>query len=443
MRLFAAYLVALLAVAGCSGIPENDHLRMGGAARPEYAPPEGMTLAAKAARFDALLDRFISPVGQIVYTQPVTTTAFAWRNQSDQAIWTGTMLAAESMRYAATHDARALERVRTLARGLHALTEVTGVRGLYARSLWKTGEAKVPRKEPGRPGQGRLADYSWRGDVSKDQISGIVCGLGVAWALVDDPEVRAIVRADAAALADHLIEHDLVIYDSGGEPTTFGDMKGHVFGVPVGLHALIALAAYKVADEATGEAKYREAYDGLVRAGYPEAIYWTKFQFLGKTNHNNDNMQFLTTLPLLLLEARPAIREEIGRGLERTVEYVRHEGNAWFNYVAMMGLGYDRQLAEDAFLTMHLFPLDKRQLEVDVRQDPRFEHAIVAARGGRERCPWPLPINYRAQTAFAWRDDPYELLSGEGAAGDEISAPVDYLLAYWVGRYAGFISASE
>jgi hypothetical protein len=437
-------LCPLLAL-GCAGIPDRDYyLRVGGAARPEYAPPLGVPLAEKAARFEALAARFISPIGQLVYTQPVSAAGFVWRRQADQAIWSGAYLAAESLRYAVTRDPAVLERVRRLARGVHALTEVTGVRGLYARSLWPTGAVAVPAGAAVHPGAGRFRGYTWRGDVSKDQLSGIVCGLSMAWLLVDDAEIREIARRDSAALVDHLLAHDMRIVDVDGEPTTFGDLAGRIWGIPIGVNALIALTAFKLAALSNPERPhYGDAYAALISAQYPDYAYWSKFQLFGKTNHNNDNMQYLATLPLLYLEGEPETRAKVVAALERTFFYVKHEGNAWFNYVSMCGFGYDRAAAADARLTMQLFPLDKRPLPVDLRGDPRFEESCFRARGGRPKAIGALPINYREMTVFAWRDDPYALVSGEGAKGDELAAPVDYLLAYWLGRYAGFIGPAE
>jgi hypothetical protein len=436
-------LAAALGAAGCFGIPEKDHLRIGGAARPEYAPPAGVSLAAKAARFEALADRFVSPLGTLVYVQPATATAFAWRRQSDQAIWTGALLAAESLRYAATREEAALARVRHLLAGTHALTEVTGVRGLYARSLWPAGSIPPSGAEDDHAGAGPLQGYLFRGDVSKDQMSGLICGLALAWFLVDDAEVRDRAGRDAAAFARRLVADDLVIKDVDGEPTTYGDLRGRIFGVPIGLNALITLAAVKLGAQASGDADLARAYQDLLARGYADHAYWTKFQLFGKTNHNNDNMQYLATLPLLFLESDPAVRAKVAAGLERTWVYVRHEGNAWFNEVTMVGLGYDAQAAADARLTLALFPLEKRSFAVDVTGDPRFTRSVFDARGGLPRSPLPLPVNYREETVFAWRDDPYALVSGAGARGDETSAPVDYLLAYWLARYAGFLGAED
>jgi hypothetical protein len=274
-------------------------------------------------------------------------------------------------------------------------------------------------------------------------MSGVVCGLAMAWLLVDDADVRAIAARRTAAFARHLRQHGMVIHDVDGEPTTYGDLNARIWGVPIGLNAVIALASFKAAAVCANDDAFADAYRDLLENDYADIAYWAKFQLFGKTNHNNDDMQFLATLPLLFLEGDAALRAKYVRGVERTWAYVSREGNAWFNYAAMLAFGYDRQAAADARLQLENFPIDKRSFEVDLREDPRFEHAFFTTRKGELQSPYPLPVNYREQTVFAWRDDPYALRSGERARGDEIAAPVDYLLAYWLGRYVGFLDARD
>ncbi len=444
LRLVAAGVASLAALlcAAC-GIADRSYLRVGGTARSEYAPPENVRLAEKAARFEDGLESFLSPDGLLAYQQR-TGQPFRYRLSADAAIWTGSLLGAECLRHAVTGEAAALDRVRRLVAGLHKLHEITGVPGLFARS-YAPGAPEERDGDQVHAGGGALAGFKWKGDVSKDQVAGLVFGYGVASLHIEDVAVRRTVAADAAALADHLIRNDLRLVDVDGETTTHGNLRGRIACVPIGLNALIALAAFKVAHHASGgEERFARAYDDLIDRGYHEIAYWAKFQVLGKTNQNNDNMQFLALYPLLRLETDPAIRRAYIRSAERTWRYIRFEGNAFFNFVTALALGPALEGAQDdALLTLRLFPLDKRSFEVDLREDPRFERTFFKNRKGRVKAVAPLPINYRTQTAWAWRDDPYALISGEGREGEEVYPGADYLLAYWLGRYHGFVAPSD
>ncbi len=451
-RLALRLLLVLGCASGCAGIPDHDYLRVGGAARPEYAaPPPDLSLAEKAVRFERHLDRFISPEGTLIYRRtslepgkpapPLDYGTFA-----DTAIWTGALLGAESLRYAVTRDPAALARVRALVGGLERLHDVTGVRGLFARTIVRR-EAPDPRESTDgawRAGTGEFAGYRWRGDVSKDQYSGVIFGLGLSALLVDDAEVRARAARLSAAIADHLVANEERIVDVGGETTTYGDLRGRIAGVPIGLNALIVLAAYKVAAHTNrDERRHAEAYAAAVARGYADIAYWAKFQVLGITNPNNDNMQMLVTVPLLALERDPSLRRAYERSIERTLRHVRREGNAFFNLVGLQALGYDRDLHEDALLTLRLFPLERRIFAVDATGDARFATTLLDNRKGVEKADGALPVNYRPASAWAWRDDPYALRHAGGAVGEVESPAADFILAYWLGRWLGYVRARD
>src|SRR6185503_8939395 len=154
-RAFLAAL-ALLPSSGC-GIPEGNYLRIGGAARSEYAPSP-LSLKEKAARFEELFREHLSPEGLNVYILTGDLTAdraMETVTLSDGAIWTGVALGTQCLRFAVTGEEEARREVRLMAKGLHALHQVTGIRGHFARMI---ARRTIPdSREGGKwyPGAGR------------------------------------------------------------------------------------------------------------------------------------------------------------------------------------------------------------------------------------------------------------------------------------------------
>jgi hypothetical protein len=442
--LVPALLIFLSFLDGC-GIPEGSYLRIGGAARPEYLPSP-LPLAEKARRFEEGLARHISPEGVNIYILGHGQTAERAVEEvalSDCAIWTGALLGAECFRLAATGDPEAREKVRRLTRGLHLLGQVTGVPGYFARCLARRTSAGPTEGGVWHAGTGEWASYRWKGDTSKDQYSGLVFGLSLAATLAGDPEVRQMAATDAAALADFLLRNHLEIVELDGKRTSFGDLRSHFLCIPLGVNALIALSAMKSAAAATGEPRFREAYADLVRRRYPQAGVWAKFQFFGRSNGNNDVMAMLSLFNLLRLEEDPSIREWYLKSCRRFRDYLRYDGNSLFNYIMAWGLRGEPGLLADARLTLELFPLEKRAFETDVSGRSDLERAFFKGWGGKPQALYPLPVNYRSQTTWVWRDNPRQLRSHPGADGSEESSPTDFLTAYWMGRYLGYLSERD
>jgi hypothetical protein len=273
--------------------------------------------------------------------------------------------------------------------------------------------------------------YFWLSDVSKDQYSGYVHGLGVTLAVVSDPEIRSRIAPLAAAIADHLIDNDLQIKDWDGERTTYGDLRGRTAGIfPNGINALICLAIAKVAAVSTGEQKYFDFYGRLVRDGYPRITRWTYLSSLGSGKRVNANMAYLALYPLLLLERDEGILRELRNGARRTWSRVSEDHNAFFSFVHAAAVGDGEEGRTRGREAIFEFP-DSKVVLVLVTRTPEPKSTGAA------------PLYERPRTASLWVDDPRRLAGQLIDMGNVEFAGIDYLIAYWMGRYHGFIQPEE
>jgi hypothetical protein len=440
-----------------------------------YQTPEGITrwqdpsppqlsLREKAAAYQERIEtKHLTPAGLVKYSIKTGQDDISCGDLSDGPFHTGIYLGSQALRYATTREPEAKRQVLLALNGLRLLMEVTGKRGLLARYFSRApavAPAASPGDPPGPPSETRRLSLAhpelvWRGDVSKDQYAGFIDGLGLSLALVDDPQVRTSVAELASAAADHLMENGMKIIDADGRRTTHGNLAGKLLVVPIGVNALISLAIAKVAAESTGDKKYRAFYDDLRERGYPSITYWAHFTVLGVGNRVNDNMAYLALYPLLLLEKSPAILKELRRGERRTWKAVREDRNAFFAFVHAAGVGDlpeelaagqapDRDGRARGREALFEFPDDKVAWPVDLtRPGFHFPRAFLNTRKCEPRTTRGVPLYLRPRSSSFWASDPFRLTGDLGRHGNEESAGADYLLAYWIGRYNGFIEADE
>jgi len=404
-------------------------------------------LVEKAMQLETLIQkRHLTPEGLLAYgislaspeSEEITEMAF-----SDMAIWSGCYAAAQAFRYAVTKDPIVKEQIRKLVEGLHLLQDVTGQRGLLARGVKQWNDQSPEMGREWHRGTGSLSRFQWLGDVSVDQVDGVIFGYAVAYDLVDDESLRQSIMAHVAAIADHIMDHGMTIQDVDGERTKHGDLTAGLFSEP--LNALIALAVVKAAYHMTKDEKYQQQYLDLVhRQGYHKRVvrardpWWEVFTGV---NHSDNNLAFLAYYTLLQYENDPVLLSYYLKSLNRAWGVVRNEGNPLFTFVyhaLSPAQNRHEQALAQAVETLRLFPVDRRNRKVVNSIEPDVCLSLRRDRFGRKQACQPVPMNRRPADVFEWKENPYRL-DGGGEGNLEFSG-VDYLLPYWMGRYHGYIS---
>jgi hypothetical protein len=365
----------------------------------------------------------------------VRPTAYA-----DMAIWTGVYLGAEALRSAVTSDPEAARRVARVVDGLAFLQEITQTPGLLARAVQPVDHPPDPLPD-WRAGMERYRDYRWLGNVSVDQVLGVVFGYGLAFDLAADQERRGRIARRVSEIADHLHDHGMTIVDATGRRVKHGDLSPGFFSE--NLNALIALAIVKTAAHVSPDGPYQARYHDLIqRHGYDRRSaaardrWWER---LTGVNHSDNNLAMLAYDVLMRYEADERLRARYRTGLARTWRVTSREGNALFTYIAASGgvpVGADA--LADAQRALLDLPIDPR--DVAVVNSTRADICIATRRdrtGDPQACA-PLPIGERPAGPFEWNENPYRL--DRPGVGRQAYTGLGYLLAYWVGRHRGFLS---
>lgn len=442
------------------------------------------TLAAKTAFLDARVREKLLDDGLIrTVREDGDGNVLSREHRPSTGLWTAMYLASQSYRWAATRDPEALENARTAAEGLHHLTAVTGVPGLYGRAYQRPGFAYtydaagrkhwVASTVPGYEG------WYFNDDVSKDTMDGILFGYGAALDLLEDPAIRARITADVLAFARHLVENGLQIVDHTGLVTEHGRVYYSALDDAAGFNALLALSWLRIAVDAFEAlpAAARAAWDGpdlrhfyddcLLRLGdhadcpeidiadmgsYLDVTATMLNMYVGscKTSYDNIDMVFHAIHPLLRRERRPEVRQRlmdllhvgiwepdrpVAPPLYRSTHslYTFLYGElAWPDAAPTFETAWD-----DAVCTLHRMPQDRhdpggRDLDVE---------AVCTNRMGRPNAADVIPLEDRDYDNYLWRLDPYEITTFREPVPGQVHSPEDYLLAYWVGRHAGFLTA--
>ncbi|MBB1076132.1 hypothetical protein HUU62_17130 [Rhodoferax sp. 4810] len=423
--------------------------------------------------------------------------------ERDAAIWTGAYLAAESFRYLATGAPDALIQVNETARVLHRWWTLPGDPGYLARyaapsssppeikAALSDNDSEVVHKT--------LQDgifWDWRGNVSRDQYQGVLLGMALAYEATNDLAVRELIRADIVTFAEQLMRHESrqvnlvidgethvinlelenVVYSTiampSGIPTLTIDTRsgdGDVNGAGIlvfwpnpseylrqlpdlgwmpdillATQALQLGAAFSLALHVTNDvpeyAARRSAinnyYTAHVDTWLDIAKRWSDTSPCGDAYHGL-NISFTPAFIWLRTET-DATRHHYLRDkvlIERLWPAVQSDNNVWFAFI------YASQAPEvsenNNVVTNHVnqlagFPsAPNRAVAVDV-SDEYWENPFCS-----DLALSAIDVSERVPATFIWERQPWK--REDPGVPYRLYGGVDYLLAYWMGRYYGYI----
>ena len=335
----------------------------------------------------------------------------------DSAIWTGHYLAAEAFRYKVTRSPEALANVTKSVAGIKALTDITGT-DLLARCMFPAASpySTSIQAEELHNGiyPGRQSGILWVGKTSRDQYSGVLFGLAVAYDMMDDGPLKDSIAQLATRQIDFLLSHFwTVVMPDGSISTSFIARADQML-------AILQIGRHVNPTRFSGE--YNAQSIALAFAVLPPVA----LEVINDDSYFKFNLDFINFYSLLRYES--GIRKS---GYQLAYDVVRNHTashqNAFFDVIdrALNGPNTARD-AEIAALLNAWLQRPRRDVFVDL------SGKVKAC--GDQACT-PVPVAMRPPSDFLWQRTPF-LLSA-GGSGTVESAGIDYILPYWMARYYG------
>ena len=356
---------------------------------------------------------------------PDYTTVVGYTQAADNAIWTGHYLAAEAFRYGVTRSPEALANARRALDGITALVDVTGT-DVLARFLIPTSSPYIARilEEEARHSRWTTTyqgeSYTWLGNTSRDQYSGVFFGLGVAYDLIDDEMVRAQIRDAVNRLLDFLVRNGWnVRMPDGTYSTTFVQRPEQ---------QLSFLQVGRRVDPARWDLVYRAE-----RASLASTVA-APIEFECQDPHGSYykfNLDHINLYNLIRLEEPGLYRATYRLAFNRLRNCTRAHGNAHFNMIEHGLRGPDEARDAETRELLGLWLLRPRR-DWFVDNSGRYPACDV------NRSCTPIHVVERYNTDFLWQRSPFQLWGGE--EGTVPTPGVDYILPYWMARWYGVLT---
>lgn len=387
----------------------------------------------------------------------------SWQPEDDDndGEFTGSYLAMESFRYAATRSSDAKEKAKKAFDFLKLLQTITGTDGFFARTIvpvsWGNNVhdpnltyterqlaeemVKEPRFKPveNRWHKSKDGKWLWKGDTSSDEWCGHMIGYYFYYELVADRKEKKTIAAHVARLVDHLIRHNFNMVDIDGTHTRWSVWSPDQLNRdPEWLpdryqNSMEILAFLKLAYYMTGDVKYQEHYLRLIR----EEHYLENMAKLPEQNPAFfiyfDMVLQSYIYPILIgCEKDPQLLSFYERHFDEWMERRKGDKSPLINFLYSYARKKKAELrASVEFLTDTPLDLVNWRFDHSKREDVRLVREPVLDDLQVDQLPPP-----GIRTAVRWDKNPWAAINGYPDIERE---PVFWLLPYWMGRYLKMI----
>jgi hypothetical protein len=412
-----------------------------GVSKIEWVP---MSFRDKAAHFDEVIEKrhlrhdFVAASS---LPSPGDTSRSITRDNDNDGLWTAMYLGAQAYRYAATKDPDARMKARRSLDAIIRLEEINPMPGYYSRSFVSMDEP-TPRGGEWHPTTD--GKWLWKSDTSSDETVGHYYAYALYYDLVATEEEKPQIREKVALITDRMIKDNYYLLDLDGKPTRWGNWNETYYETEEGayekaLRSLELLSFLKTAYHITEDPKYQEAYWERIGKGYAE--YTREFRRwsseFSEINFSDDELYYISVLPLMLYETDPKLREIYLDGMRFTWSQIASDWNPLWNYInAACGIvAMNPRIQDESRRTLERSPWEAIEWRVENSHRLDFAKQPEVDRHGNAQVTRVIPPDERG--IHKHNSSPY--YPDRGGNGTREEAPTYWLLPYWMGVYYGWI----
>ncbi len=235
-----------------------------------------MTLEEKAAHYDEMTDKYFNRNEGYHVTRELRKygdiESGRLLNSDNDGLFTGLYCASQCFRYKVTGDAKAKENAKRAVEAMIKLTEVTGKAGFTARATRYSHEENFAT---GNREEWHICednpDCEWLGETSSDEMTGHYFAYGIYFDLVADAKEKKKIAKVVKTITDHIIDNNFHLTDVDGVPTTWANWEPDLLNnddrwyYERGTNSLEILSFLKTTYHVTGEKKYNDVYEMLIK----------------------------------------------------------------------------------------------------------------------------------------------------------------------------------
>ena len=359
---------------------------------------------------------------------------------------TAPYLAAMSYKYMVTGDKKARQEAVASFKAMLWMERITPIDGYVARSIWsESGDEDELSKHgsgglPAKWHKAKEGDFYWKGDTSSDEVIAHFFAISIFHDLVANKKEKELAKDHLVKIASYILENGFVLIGMDGKPTRWGRWNPEYllrsYGyMDKGINGLEVLTFMRTAYALSGDQKFEDAYQQLVKWGYRKNTIRQKNVFPpADIAPWDDNLAFRSYYTLMRYTTDPVDKSVFLRSLGRTWEVKRIEQVPRYNYTygAITGNDCEQEQSLKHMRAWQLNPIGYNYTN-SYRADLATPKEYKAYENGtKAMSPREIKVT---------RNSRYVMVLDGGRNGNIVQEPNSFILDYWTGRYHNLIDA--
>jgi|GEM_PF-2006892 len=336
---------------------------------------------------------------------------------------TASVLTAISAKYGVTHDEKDLSKIDNIVSSIIQFDAINTLDG-YLPFIAKSHSLEI---------------------VDNHTHSNAYTQLMGAYLLVSkvtaDPLILDQIQNHARLIANYFIKIEFKMRDQNNELINFSDISTNLFKSSrsriLDLLVICEMLNYLLPQDCEVNDAMNKVLNSARQCGYYHKIQTLSIRLfdIHIPTHGSDWLNMLRLSILCEISDKSAYRKAFNK------LYKRQDGE--FNPIFPI-LAQDQLAAQDVKRYLGSFPIHLSNQEIIPNTDIALKQWPPYVKNCRIlEAKIPVPIYQRPLTTYEWKRNPYRVSGNYHRKGDKSYSGVDFLEAYWLGRYHKLITTSD
>jgi len=369
----------------------------------------------------------------------------------DAGIWSGTYLASQAFRFSVMKDNDSLNSVKRALGGVENLLGVNGFTGLLSRAAApidsKYGKGIQTKKffsTTNYKGQTWVHYHGDRNGISRDQYTGVIFGLSIAYDHVSDPLIKKKCAYLLRIILDYIIKNNWLVFEDRGDLTTPRSISNRTSFPSQWFMINYQRLNMLIIGEHVHPGRYTKELEKFSSLSETAELFLYASSMDNHNGYYKFNLFYTNIYNYFRLEKNEKRKQDLKNAFDMVNTHIGHHDNSYFNLIHYTIAPDEVSTEKRTRIKTNIFRLlerSHRMVPTEAHGRSDIEYTTIPGRHPGDAdvtiSKYPLDVRLRKSAgSFFWQKSPYSVAPPVTGGRPKLDiSGIDITLIYWMGRF--------